>query len=150
MQPMRSCHPAVTPQQHTVVMELLPTNTHAAILSQARFVLSVTAYNWLHPAGDLPPAVAAKKLAQMRRVLQAILRLGSARSPFARKKPAGSRKASALLLAAGRDKAVQAMSRLKSLKRQPIAATEVFLGETDSEPTPVSTPEPIGPDRPAY
>lgn len=64
---------------HTADMRPLDSNT----LSHARFVLSVTAYEWLHPKESRTAAAFKKKFRTFQLVLRAILRLGT-RSRFAR------------------------------------------------------------------
>jgi hypothetical protein len=52
-------------------------------LSHARFVLSVTAYEWLHPKDSRTAAAFKKKLRTFQLVLRAIVRLGT-KSRFAK------------------------------------------------------------------
>ncbi|MEY2777514.1 MAG: hypothetical protein RLY30_1612 [Pseudomonadota bacterium] len=52
-------------------------------LSHARFVLSVTAYEWLHPKDSRTAVAFKKKLRTFQLVLRAIVRLGT-KSRFAK------------------------------------------------------------------
>lgn len=112
-------------------------------------MLSVTAYNWLHPEAGLPPAIAAKKLQQMRQVLRLILKIGVAKSPFARRQSSPARRPKELLLA-GRDKARDAMTSLKKLGRlksphqasssTPAVVPDPQIGAAKKDPSPPGTP----------
>jgi hypothetical protein len=64
---------------HTEIMRAIDTTT----LSHARFVLSVTAYEWLHPKDSRTAAAFKKKLRTFQLVLRAIVRLGT-KSRFAK------------------------------------------------------------------
>lgn len=71
------------------------------IIQTARFVLSVTAYDWLHPQTRFSPkALSAKamqkQLALFQRVLRAIVRLGTQASPFAKRAQQAARRRRAL------------------------------------------------------
>lgn len=72
-------------------------------IQTARFVLSITAYDWLHPQKRFSPKELSakamqKQLALFQRVLRAIVRLGSRASPFAKQVRQVSRKSRALAL----------------------------------------------------
>jgi hypothetical protein len=77
--PHTVCHMRDTKATHTAAMRSLDANT----LSHARFVLSVTAYEWLHPKESRTAAAFKKKLRTFQLVLRAIIRLGT-RSRFAK------------------------------------------------------------------
>lgn len=75
----RLCHMRDTKDPHTPLMRALDSTT----LSHARFVLSVTAYEWLHPKESRTALAFKKKFRTFQLVLRAILRLGT-RSRFAK------------------------------------------------------------------
>jgi len=73
-----ACHARFTGYGHNKVM------LDAQLIRQARFVLSVTAYEWLHPQQGLTAKALARQKQLFQRVLRAIVRLGSRTRPFAK------------------------------------------------------------------